>query len=83
MTPRTKEDQTPLYPSEQQIARLVLGERSKSWTGLSAVLEKQGLPPIDPLFGGRYWPAVKAFLDRRHHVNKGDRDAREERRSRA
>ncbi|WP_245443989.1 hypothetical protein [Microvirga sp. KLBC 81] len=57
----------PLYPTEDQIARAVLPpDNVKSWDGIAAVLEKRGFPQIDPLFGGRYWPAVKAFLDRRH-----------------
>ena len=25
------------------------------------MLEREGLPPIDPLMGGRFWPAVRAF----------------------
>jgi len=58
-----------LYPNEAEIARLVLGsKRAKSWDGIAAVLERRGFPQVDPLFGGRYWPAVKAFLDRRHGV---------------
>ncbi|MGN8096208.1 hypothetical protein [Methylobacterium sp. 22177] len=44
--------------------------RSKGWTGLAVVLERGGFPRVDPQFGGRYWPAVKAFLDRRHHVDR-------------
>jgi hypothetical protein len=38
------------------------------WNGIAAVPEKRGFPQIGPLFGGRYWPAVNAFLDRRHGV---------------
>ncbi|HZH50297.1 MAG TPA: hypothetical protein VEZ16_00295 [Microvirga sp.] len=57
----------PLYPTEDQIAQAVLPPGNvKSWDGIAAVLEKRGFPKVDPLFGGRYWPAVKAFLDRRH-----------------
>lgn len=58
-----------LYPDEKEIALAVLGpSRAKNWRGLAVVLERGGLPKIDPEFGARYWPAVKAFLDRRHHV---------------
>lgn len=39
-------------------------ERGKGWPGIAQALERSGLPPVDPQFGGRYWPAVKAFLDR-------------------
>jgi hypothetical protein len=40
----------PLYPSEAGIAR--------------AVDERHGLPKIDPVHGGRYWPAVRHFCVR-------------------
>lgn len=59
--------QLPLYPTEDQIAGAVLPpSKAKDWDGIAAVLERRGFPQIDPLLGGRYWPAVKAFLDRRH-----------------
>jgi hypothetical protein len=55
----------PLYPDEAEIARRVLGERAQEWPGKAAVLERDGLPKIDPLMGGRFWPAVRQwFLDR-------------------
>jgi hypothetical protein len=55
----------PLYPDEAEIARRVLGERAKEWPGKAAVLERDGLPKIDALMGGRFWPAVRQwFLDR-------------------
>lgn len=32
---------------------------------------KAGFPPPDPLFANRrYWPAVKAWLDRRYGLNQ-------------
>lgn len=69
---RSKTDQPmPLYPTEDQIAAAVLPEKNmKSWSGIAAALEKDGFPMVDPLFGGRYWPAVKAFLDRRAGLRK-------------
>ncbi|TXN64470.1 hypothetical protein FV230_18405 [Methylobacterium sp. WL6] len=58
-----------LYPDENEIARAVLGPgRARTWPGLAVVLERGGFPKVDVMMGGRYWPAVKAFLDRRHHV---------------
>lgn len=58
-----------LFPDEKEIARLVLGSsRVRSWPSLAIVLERRGLPRIDPQFGGRYWPKVRAFLDRMQHV---------------
>ncbi|QGY01518.1 hypothetical protein MMSR116_06070 [Methylobacterium mesophilicum SR1.6/6] len=60
-----------LYPDEAEIARAVLGPgRAKCWPSLAVVLERSGFPKVDVMMGGRYWPAVKAFLDRRHHVGE-------------
>ena len=60
----------PLYPDERTLAALVVGqERAKEWTGIAAALERQGFPPINPLFGGRYWPAVRHWLDRFNGVS--------------
>lgn len=53
-----------LYCAEREIARR-LGIPIDEWRALAVVLEREGLPIVDPLFGRRYWPAVKAFLDRR------------------
>jgi hypothetical protein len=53
----------PLYPTEAQIARAVLGDRAKDWKRIAKVLEdKEGLPRINELMGGRFWPAVVAFF---------------------
>ncbi|MHA6297836.1 hypothetical protein [Devosia sp. CAU 1758] len=61
-----------LYLSEAAIAQRVLGTGAlPRWSGLSVVLEREGLPRVDPLTGCRYWPAVKAFLDRRHGLGVG------------
>jgi hypothetical protein len=55
----------PLFLTEAEIASNV-GLGSLEWSAAAAVLEKSGLPRPDLLFGNRrYWPAVKAFLDRR------------------
>lgn len=53
-----------LFPSEAEIAAR-LCQPPKAWAALAVVLEREGLPRIDPLLGGRYWPAVRSFLDRR------------------
>lgn len=36
---------------------------------MAVVLEREGLPTVDPLFGRRYWPALKAYLDRRAGIS--------------
>ena len=54
-----------LYLDDRQIAR-ALGVPVDLWRANAVVLARKGLPEPDPLFEGRrYWPAVKAFLDRR------------------
>lgn len=59
----------PLYPSEAEIAVLVLGpSRAREWPEIASVLEAKGLPKVDPLMGGRFLPAVEAYLYRRHDV---------------
>jgi hypothetical protein len=59
----------PLYPSEAQIAREVLGpNRLDEWKALAQGLEREGLPEIDPRFGGRYWPAVELWFRVRHGI---------------
>ncbi len=54
-----------LFPSEAEIARR-LSQTLQEWTAKSRVLERDGLPRIDPLMGGRYWPAVRAYFQARH-----------------
>lgn len=53
-----------LFLPEDEIARR-LGQTPRDWESKAIVLEREGLPPKDPFFGLRYWPAVRAFLDRR------------------
>lgn len=53
-----------LFLCEAEIARR-LSQSERHWRGIVRELERQGLPKIDTLMGGRYWPAVKAFMDRR------------------
>jgi hypothetical protein len=59
-----------LYPSESELAVLVLGKRAKDWPRVASYLEdKHGLPRIDELMGGRYWPAVAAFFRQRNNMD--------------
>jgi hypothetical protein len=56
----------PLYASEQEIARIVLGERHEAWSTLAGQLEREGLPRRSQLVSGlRYVPKVLHFFDRR------------------
>jgi hypothetical protein len=60
----------PLYPSEARIAVEVMGpERAKEWPVKARYLEdKHGLPPVDELMGGRFWPAVVEYFRVRHGI---------------
>lgn len=62
---------TSLYPSEEEIARRVLGPcKAKDWAALAAVWEREGLPRIDALVGRRYWPAVRTWFDHRNGLRQ-------------
>ena len=56
-----------LYISDPDLARALLpADRVREWPEISKLLEADGFPPVDRLLGGRYVPAVRAWLDRRH-----------------
>lgn len=60
----------PLFPTEDEIARELFGShRLQFYHVVVKSLERQGFPPIDPLFGRRYWPAVRQWLDSRYGLN--------------
>ena len=57
-----------LFPSEEEIARR-LSQTLVGWSAKAKILERDGLPKIDPVMGGRFWPAVKAFWLRRYGLS--------------
>jgi hypothetical protein len=54
-----------LFPSEDEIARR-LSQTPSDWRARALVLERDGLPRVDPIMGGRYWPAVLAWFNKRY-----------------
>lgn len=63
MTRRVSDDR--VFLTEAEIAERV-GLPALDWKAAVSALEKSGLPRPDPMFRGRrYWPAVRAFFDRR------------------
>ena len=58
-----------LYPCEAEIAHR-LSQSEKHWRRIAPQLERQGLPKIDPIMKGRFWPAVEAFF--RNRLGLGD-----------
>ena len=56
-----------LFPCEAEIARR-LSQSERRWREIARQLEREGLPKIDPVMGGRFWPAVIAFFHGRHGI---------------
>jgi hypothetical protein len=71
-------DDLPLFPSEEQIAVLVLGkERAKEWPRIARILEEvDRFPSIDEHVGARYWPAVAGYFHNRWNVDLYNSDSR-------
>jgi hypothetical protein len=57
-----------LFPSEAEIARR-LSQDPKGWREIAIVLERDGFPAVHPLMGGRFWPAVIAWWNRRYGLS--------------
>jgi len=56
------------FPCEEEIARR-LSQNPKDWPAKALVLEREGLPKIDPVLQGRFWPAVRTFFMRRYGLS--------------
>lgn len=54
----------PLFATDEQLGEAILGwERRREFAGRAQLHERDGMPKVSPVWGGRYVPAVKAFLD--------------------
>jgi hypothetical protein len=57
-------DRLPLFADDAMIGEAVLGaERKQEFAKLAPSLEPVGLPRMNPLYRGRYVPAVRAFFE--------------------
>ena len=57
-------DMLPQYATDEELGEAVLGrDRRREFAGIAQMLERDGMPKICPLMGGRYVSAVKRFLD--------------------
>ena len=61
-----------LFPCEDEIARR-LSQEPRDWRAKAIILERSGLPRVDPLMGGRFWPAVEAFFNNRYGLSVNGR----------
>lgn len=70
-----------LYLTDAELIRR-LGVPDRVFRGILPNLEtKFGFPPKQPLFGGRrYWPAVKAWLDKHNGLTVGNSEPQRGRR---
>jgi hypothetical protein len=57
-----------LFPCEAEVARR-LSQSEKRWRQIVRQLEREGIPKIEPVMGGRFWPAVVVFFRTRHGVD--------------
>lgn len=66
--PRRPHQDQGLFPCEAEVARRLSQDPSR-WAATSIILERDGLPRVDPLMGGRFWPGVVAFWNRRYGLS--------------
>lgn len=67
--PRRPYQDEGLFPCEAEVARR-LSQDPTAWRAKAVILERDGLPKVDPLLGGRYWPGVVAYLNRRYGLSR-------------
>jgi hypothetical protein len=59
----------PWFADDAALGRELLGAgRAGEFTAIASLEENRGFPKIDPMWGGRYVPAVKAYLDRAYGI---------------
>ncbi|SFV17693.1 hypothetical protein SAMN02799631_06812 [Methylobacterium sp. 174MFSha1.1] len=46
-----------------------LSQAPGEWAAKAKIPERDGLPKVDPLMGGRPWRAVQAYFDRRYGLS--------------
>ncbi len=62
--------QLPLFATDEEIGEALLGwARRCEFAPLAQLHERDGMPKISPVWGGRYVPAVKAFLDAQYGLS--------------
>lgn len=64
---RTPLDDLPIFADDKAIGQALLGIiRAEEWPSLVPIYEREGFPAVDPVMGGRYVPAIRAFFDRKY-----------------
>jgi hypothetical protein len=64
---------TPLFVTDDDLHQLLSpGMGRDRFRAALRVAEAQGFPPTSPVWGGRYWPKVRAWLDNDNRLNDHD-----------
>ncbi len=67
--PAIRLDDLPDFASDTEIGAALLGPgRACEWQRLAPLYERRGFPKVDPVMGGRYVRAVRAFFDREYSL---------------
>jgi hypothetical protein len=63
-------DRLPLFARDEEIGEAVLGrDRKGEFAAIAQLQERDGMPKVCPVYGGRYVPGVKAFLDAQYGLS--------------
>jgi len=62
----------PLFVTDAELRTMMCGAAvpMREFAPRLVLLERQGFPQVDPRFGGRYLPAVRAFFDNQHGLGE-------------
>ena len=61
----------PWFAGDNKLGAALFGpDRVQEWRQIAPLLEARGLPKIDPMMGGRYVRAVRAFFDHRYGLDR-------------
>jgi hypothetical protein len=62
-------DDLPLFADDMALGLALLGvRRGAEWRNIVPIYERRGFPKVDPVMGGRYVPAVRAFFDQEYGI---------------
>jgi hypothetical protein len=59
----------PWFADDDALGRELLGaDRAGEFKAIATLEEARGFPKVDPMWGGRYVPAVRAYLDHAYGI---------------
>ena len=64
---------TPLFVTDDELHQLLSPRMGRDrFRAALRVAEASGFPPVSRIWGGRYWPKVRAWLDNANRLNEHD-----------